>query len=122
MVKGLASSLPDLAHPNQTSQAMNFKKIGLGVPVARRPPLVIKEAGGIANFHEKVFRGIYRADPFILMETTKMSWTTVGTWVAVLAVIGIVLGGIRLSSLTDPGVRDAEYSSGKEAVSPGVPP
>ena len=85
-------------------------------------PLVIKEAGGTAHFHEKVFRGICRADPFVLMDTTNMSWTTVGTWVAVLAVIGIVLAGIRLSSLTDPGARDADYLSGKEAVSPGVPP
>ena len=46
----------------------------------------------------------------------------VGTWVAVLAVIGIVLGGIHLASLTDPGGREIDYLSGKEAVSPGVPP
>ena len=51
-----------------------------------------------------------------------MSWTTVGTWVAVLAGIGIVLGGIHLASLTDPGGGDIDYPSGKEAVSPGVPP
>ena len=50
-----------------------------------------------------------------------MSWTTVGTWVAVLAGIGIVLGGIHLASLTDPG-GDIDCPSGKEAVSPGVPP
>ena len=45
-----------------------------------------------------------------------------GTWVAVLAVIGIVLSGVHLSSLTDPAGRDTDYPSGKEAVSPGVPP
>lgn len=58
----------------------------------------------------------------MLMETTSMNWTNVGTWVAVLAVIGIVLGGIHLASLTDPGGGDIDYPSGKEAVSPGVPP
>jgi hypothetical protein len=58
----------------------------------------------------------------MLMETTSMSWTTVGTWVAVFAVVGIVLGGIHLASLTDPSGSDIDYPSGKEAVSPGVPP
>jgi hypothetical protein len=58
----------------------------------------------------------------MLMETTKMRWTMVGTWVAVLAVIGIVLGGIHLSSLTDTGGRHVDWPSDKEAVSPGVPP
>ena len=47
---------------------------------------------------------------------TNMSWTRVGTWVAVLAIIGIVLSGIHLASLTDPGGRDIDYPSGKEAV------
>jgi hypothetical protein len=37
-----------------------------------------------------------------------MRWTIVGTWVAVFAVIGIVLGGIHLASLTDPGGRDID--------------
>jgi len=58
----------------------------------------------------------------MLMETTSMNWTNVGTWVAVLAVVGIVLGGIHLASLTDPSGADIDYPSGKEALSPGVPP
>ena len=51
-----------------------------------------------------------------------MSWTTIGTWVAVFAVIGIVLGGIHRSAQTDPAGRDADAPSGVAAVSPGVPP
>ena len=43
-------------------------------------------------------------------------------WGAVLAVIGIVLGSITYAARTDPGERGSAYSSGKEAVSPGVPP
>jgi hypothetical protein len=58
----------------------------------------------------------------MLTETTNMRWTMVGTWVAVLAVIGVVLGGIHFSSLTDTNGRNVDWPAGKEAVSPGVPP
>jgi hypothetical protein len=44
------------------------------------------------------------------------------TWVVVLAVIGVVFGGIHLTSLTDPGGGNIDYPTGKEAVSPGVLP
>ena len=51
-----------------------------------------------------------------------MSWITVGTWVAVLAVIGIVFGSIDLAARHDPAGRAATYSLTDEAVSPVVPP
>lgn len=44
------------------------------------------------------------------------------TWGAVLAVIWIVLGSITYAARTDPGESGPAHSSGKEAVSPGVPP
>jgi hypothetical protein len=41
-------------------------------------------------------------------------------WVAILAVIGIILGSIAYAARTDPGESGSTHSSGKEAVSPGA--
>ena len=59
----------------------------------------------------------------MLMETMNMrcNWTKIGTWVAVFAVIGIVLGGIHRASQTDP-IGAADSPSGIADLSPGVPP
>ena len=62
--------------------------------------------------------GDLSADDYI---TSAMSRTAL-IWVAILAVIGIVLGSIAYAARTDPGESGSTHSSGKEAVSPGVPP
>ena len=62
--------------------------------------------------------GDLSADDYI---TCNMKRTAL-IWVAALTFIGIVLGSIAYAARTDPGERGSAYSSGKEAVSPGVPP
>ena len=51
----------------------------------------------------------------------RCNWTKIGTWVAVFAVIGVVLGGIHRASQTDPAGA-AESRSGIADLSPGEPP
>ena len=56
------------------------------------------------------------------VETTTMSRTTVTRWVAILAVLGIVFGGIDHATRTDPVARHPAYPATSGAVDLALPP
>lgn len=56
------------------------------------------------------------------METTTVSRTTITGWVAILAVLAIVLGGIDHATRTDPVGRQPAYPATGGAVNPALPP
>jgi hypothetical protein len=51
-----------------------------------------------------------------------MSWTNITGWLAVLAIIGVVLGSIDHANRTDPVGREAASASANDAINPAVPP
>lgn len=51
-----------------------------------------------------------------------MSWTNITGWLAVLAVIWIVLGSINPANRTEPVEREPVSAATAAAVSPAVPP
>ena len=57
-----------------------------------------------------------------LMETTTVSRTTITGWVAILAVLAIVVGGIDQATRTDPVGWKPAYPATGGAVNPALPP
>jgi hypothetical protein len=63
------------------------------------------------------------ADAYLKARGVKvMSWTNITGWLAVLAIIGVVLGSIDHANRTDPVGREAASASANDAINPAVPP